>query len=190
MAYKYIGIGCKVCGKKAVGRQLCATHYKQAQRAGNLKEHQSPSTEDHFHQRYAIRANGCWEWLAGANEQGYGVIHLPGHRQIRAHQLSYLLHKGEIPKGRLVLHSCDNRLCVNPDHLRCGTHNDNMLDAVERERIAKGENNGNAIVTEVIVRAIRDAYPAIPVVTLAKMHGISKPTVYQIVNRVTWKHIP
>ncbi len=192
MAYKYIGIDCKLCGGKAVGRQLCATHYKQAQRAGTLLQQKAPNMADHFHRRYAVQKSGCWEWIAGFNNRGYGVIHLPGpeHTQIRAHQYSYTLHKGRIPKGKFVLHSCDNSKCVNPNHLRLGNHLENMADAVIRQRTAKGETNGNTVTSEAAVKAIRHAYPTESLATLAKRHGISRATVYQIVNRVTWKHIP
>ena len=68
----------------------------------------------------------CWNWTKGTNA-GYGWIHV-GKKQMMAHRFSYEMHIGPIPEGMLVLHSCFNRRCVNPAHLRIGTNKDNMND--------------------------------------------------------------
>src|SRR3990172_2420122 len=76
----------------------------------------------------------CWIWIGAIGTSGYGSFMLNG-RNTRAHRVAYLLFCGEISKlegsdcrGTCVIHSCDNPLCVNPDHLRLGTHVDNMRD--------------------------------------------------------------
>lgn len=86
-------------------------------------------------------AEACWLWTGNANPSGYGQISFTvwvrqfGRRHIMlAHRVGYTLAKGEIPEGMLVLHSCDNPRCVNPDHLRCGTARDNAADALSRGR--------------------------------------------------------
>lgn len=88
---------------------------------------------------YVVKTDGCWLWTGSTNHNGYGklwVMNADGTRsKVRAHRLSYELHKGPIPKGVLVLHRCDNRTCTNPDHLYLGTHWDNAYDAVKRGRI-------------------------------------------------------
>ena len=79
-------------------------------------------------------ADGCWPWLLKPDGFGYGQLTWPKNQVIRAHQLSYLLHKGDIPSGVLVRHTCDNPICVRPDHLILGTKADNLDDARTRGR--------------------------------------------------------
>ena len=77
--------------------------------------------------------NACWEWQAGKFPKGYGAFYFNGKCQ-RANRVSWILTKGEIPKGLKVLHSCDNPPCVNPLHLSLGTTADNMKDRDQRGR--------------------------------------------------------
>lgn len=77
---------------------------------------------------------GCWEWQGQIWDNGYGVIKCFG-RMRGAHQLSHELFLGPVPDGLEILHSCDNKRCVNPDHLSAGTHARNMQEAWERGRI-------------------------------------------------------
>ncbi len=90
--------------------------------------------EDRFWAKVTIK-DGCWSWT-GAKVQGYGVLAGGGREigQVRAHRLSYILHKGGIPPGKMVLHLCDNRECTNPDHLEIGDGADNMRHVSERKR--------------------------------------------------------
>ena len=80
----------------------------------------------------------CWEWIGLRNPAGYGrfYLHEIDPRAARpAHRAAYHLFIGEIPAGMWVLHSCDNKWCVNPDHLRVGDRTDNARDASERGRL-------------------------------------------------------
>lgn len=84
-----------------------------------------------------VTESGCWLWLASVwRRSGYGRIHYgTGHgKSLRAHRVSYELYCGPIPSGLLVLHRCDVRSCVNPNHLFLGTHTDNVRDAVKKKR--------------------------------------------------------
>ena len=92
------------------------------------------SLEERFWSKVKVQ-DGCWAWT-GAKTQGYGVVTLGprGAGSIRAHRLSYILHKGEIPSGMLVLHQCDNPECTNPDHLMIGDYAENMRHVSERKR--------------------------------------------------------
>lgn len=81
------------------------------------------------------KTSDCWNWTGATNKWkrglgGYGIIGIDG-KNIKSHRFSWELHNGPIPKGKFVLHKCNNRLCVNPDHLYLGTQRNNMMDRVE-----------------------------------------------------------
>lgn len=77
----------------------------------------------------------CWLWTGCTNQYGYGRMANKHHKSgIAAHRLSYTIHKGEIPKGLFICHTCDNPKCVNPDHLYAGTMKQNMKDICIRKR--------------------------------------------------------
>lgn len=78
----------------------------------------------------------CWIWLGATVEDGYGVISYE-NKQHRIHRLSFELHKGPIPHSELVCHTCDNPPCWNPEHLFCGTCQDNTLDMWHKNRQGK-----------------------------------------------------
>ncbi len=79
------------------------------------------------------RTSGCWNWTGATINTGYGSICHDG-KHCLAHRASWQIHKGEIPGKLLVLHRCDNRLCVNPAHLFLGTKKDNAIDMVKKGR--------------------------------------------------------
>jgi len=83
----------------------------------------------------------CWAWIGPTDQNGYGNIDLDGAKngRIKVHRLSWEISKGPIPKGKVVMHICDNPNCVNPAHLRIGTQKDNI-----RDRSSKGRINPNS----------------------------------------------
>lgn len=81
-----------------------------------------------------ITENGCWEWTLALYRPKYVQIFFRGKR-ITIHRLSWLLHKGEIPAGKMVCHRCDNMRCWNPDHLWIGTNQENMQDCSRKGRV-------------------------------------------------------
>lgn len=86
--------------------------------------------------RFVLKTESCWLWQGSKKRHGYGLFRLGGRRQHTTHRLSYEMSIGPIPDGGHILHSCDNTSCVNPAHLRVGTHLDNIRDKMERRRHA------------------------------------------------------
>jgi hypothetical protein len=139
-------------------------------------------------------SGGCWNWSGSTDSHGYGQIKWRGKSWL-VHRLSYWYYERKPPKGLLVLHRCDNRRCINPDHLYLGTQTDNMRDMVNRHRQAdtSGEANPRAKLTWNGVREIRrrvshSSHPQGPTLAdLARTFHVSKSTVSQISRGIIWK---
>ena len=85
--------------------------------------------------------SGCWLWTRGLGRGGYGKVTFRG-KTWSTHRLAWTLTNGVIPDSMQLNHSCDNRLCCNPDHLKTGTQKQNIEDAVSRGRMAVGDRQG------------------------------------------------
>lgn len=158
---------------------------------------------DRFKAKYVVdEATGCHEWTASRSAVGYGVIGAGGRygRTVGAHRVSYELHHGPIPEGMFVCHKCDNRGCVNPDHLFLGTNQDNVDDMVAKGRQCKGESNGHAVLTEQQAKVVvelcrrhprrRNGQSGYGLLTfLARWLGVPAPTVHSIANGQNWRHL-
>lgn len=131
--------------------------------------------------------NGCWVWTGTKKDNGYGAI---GEHQT-AHRVSYELHYGAISQGFHVCHKCDNRACVNPEHLFLGTNLDNIQDRVKKHRSACGEHHGCHRLNEDQIRQIRYLHDVVNMKhkQLAQIFGVGQDQITRIVNRDLWKHI-
>lgn len=87
-----------------------------------------------FEKVHQIPFHTCWEWVGGIGESGHGVFYNGNNKFINAHRFSYLLHIGEINEGKVIMHTCDNRRCVNPTHLVQGTQRENLIDCTKKGR--------------------------------------------------------
>ncbi len=134
---------------------------------------------------------GCWKWNGGVDTRGYGHLSWNG-RTARAHRLAYQLMVGPIPRGTghhgiCVRHSCDNKLCCNPEHLVLGTHADNMNDMKERggrKGIGCGADNGRAKLSIAQVIAIRADHRG--KVRLSREYGVSPAQIQRIRAGKQW----
>lgn len=125
------------------------------------------------------------------HDDGYGYMSFQGKYTL-AHRASYIVHHGSIPVGLFVCHHCDNRPCVNPNHLFLGDAVANMRDMVRKGRgkfpDCRGEKQGASILKEADVRDIRSSDK--PLVELAMEFGTAYSNIWAIRNRITWRHIP
>lgn len=135
------------------------------------------------------KTRGCWLWLGAPTTWGYGKIRRDG-QYVAAHRASWELHNGPIPDGLFVLHRCDVRLCVRPDHLFLGTQADNVHDAMSKGRRAVGMRHPMAKLDHAAVRRIyrrREAGERLRVI--AHDFGVSTALVSQIARGRIWQHV-
>lgn len=133
--------------------------------------------------------NECWEWQAATDTNGYGLFYADG-QQRGAHRVSYWLEHGEKAGEGWVLHHCDNKPCVNPDHLYLGDASDNAQDRFERGLVShEGENHPASQLTQEDVDEIRERVEnGESQYEIADEFGISQPTVSQLVIGLIWGH--
>jgi len=89
------------------------------------------SLEERWREKVRPRTDGCWEWIASRDRDGYGRFQYPGpNGQIhtRAHRWAYEQFVAAVPAGMQICHTCDRPWCVNPSHLWVGTNTDNDAD--------------------------------------------------------------
>lgn len=134
----------------------------------------SLTPEDFMARIEPIPIAGCWLYCGPLNNQGYGTF---GGREL-AHRYSYELHKGKIPTGLHILHTCDVRSCVNPEHLYAGTEGHNRRDALIRDRLSVAK------LTTAQVQAIRLSNKSL--ITLAHEYKVGWLAISRIRKGKTW----
>lgn len=143
---------------------------------------------DRFWSKAAPHPSGCLLWGAAKNAKGYGRFGLNGRNRY-AHNVAYELTCGSIPDGLVVMHECDVRACINPKHLRLGTHAENCADMIRkgRDRRVKveRERNGQAKLDGPKVAFIRSSSLALK--ELAEMFGVEKSTIGYVRRGDTWR---
>lgn len=183
---------CKRCGQM-FGRRENEDHYRFAARSYCSRACSDPgrgeltmaNARERFMSFVSPEPNsGCWLWL-GALARGYGAFSFG--KLMRAPRFSYEEFKGEIPAGHVVRHTCDNKLCVNPDHLITGTRSDNAQDALSRGLAVVGSRSPAAKITENDALAIIE--DTRPLAEIAATYGLSKSRVCTIKKGRGWKHV-
>jgi len=136
------------------------------------------------------KSGECWLWTGGFFNVGYGAISGPDRRPRKAHRYSYELAHGPIPDGLWVLHRCNVRACVRPDHLYLGTHTDNMADRKRAQRQARGNDLPFAKLTPEIVHEVRRLHDlGLGSSAIGRRLHIPQTTASDVSLRKTWRHI-
>lgn len=146
-----------------------------------------------LYRRVRPDASGCWCWTGDKTDGGYGRVWQHGIGNTVAHRVSFSLTRGPIPEGKILMHTCDNRACVRPDHLTVGTDKENSEDKHRkgRDRVPVGERQWQAKLTEDSVREIRKLYATghYKQRVIGEMFGVNQTVVSCVVRRKTWKHV-
>lgn len=158
-------------------------------------QHHNKDIFQRFIEKICFGFSDCWYWFGSQDTGGYGVIRDKNLNSTKAHRLSWNLFYGEIPDKMMVLHKCDVRNCVNPDHLFLGTQNDNMKDMAKKKRGVNvpriGERNPMHKLNSESVKSIRIEYShgKISYKNLGKKYNVSPMTICRVVNYKLWSHI-
>ncbi|NML34890.1 HNH endonuclease signature motif containing protein [Paraburkholderia antibiotica] len=142
--------------------------------------------------RRTARSGECLEFTGHICKAGYGLVWHEGKNRL-AHRVSFELHNAPIMEKQDVMHSCDNRKCINPAHLSLGSRLDNIRDMISkgRARRAVGNKPANTKATPEIVAKIRSRFKPYSrtdgSLALAREFGLAQGTVWAIVAGRTWK---
>lgn len=182
------------CPRPRKARGLCSTHYRRLQIHGDptitLTQNLPAGTAlAWLKEQLATRSTSdCWPWPFAMRYRDYGVLRYQG-QNMTAGWVSLILTgqpRPAAPANHLV-HKCDHPSCVNPAHLRWGTHQDNMADKMQKKRHAHGEKIGRKKLTDKDVRAIKQDNRT--QVVVGAEYGVTHRVIGKIRDGSLWKHV-
>lgn len=175
------------CERKPLARGLCGMHYQSARKAGALPDLRT--AEERFEAFVEPQADGCWHWIGSLDTAGYGLFRVDGGL-VKAHRYAWSLANGPILDGLQACHTCDVRVCVNPEHIFLGSAADNMADRNAKGRHAHGIRHGKAVLSEDNVREIRSLLTWVgSIQEIADRFGVTYGCIREIANGHNWRHI-
>lgn len=163
-----------------------------------MKYHQTPVLQGDERERFwskVHRSNPeqCWPWKDSLDGGGYGRMKLADGRLHKAHRLAFAMaHPKTDLTGSVLLHTCDNTWCVNPAHLKPGSHKDNHVDSAQKGRkpLNRGSRNGNSKFSqELVTDLVRESFTGASRRELSEKYGVSLSHVGEILNGDTWPGI-
>lgn len=187
------------CKKPAKSKGWCPAHYGRWQRNGNpLADYRRRPPGLTFEETFRWHApdgphgTECYCWPSALSAGGYGQFSFEG-RTHYAHVASYLIYVGEVTDDLHVLHDplvCNNRACVNPNHLRLGTNAENTADKHLSGTQLQGEHIfGAKMTTERVIEARRLYASGVSLSELSSRYEIVLSCIWKIVHRKSWKHV-
>lgn len=166
-----------------------------------------------FLSKITVSKSGCWDWKGSKNKKGYGAFHVGGSVML-AHRVSYSLFNSNDPLELLTCHTCDNPGCVNPDHLFLGTNQDNMIDMHKKNRGNRPAGNrhyaktsplrttfgknpligedafGSKLKAEYVTEIRKLKKSGVSTREICNTYSIHRVTLYDLIHRRTWRHVP
>lgn len=147
------------------------------------------SAMDRYNARHTVGSpDECWPWTGGVDRAGYGRISVVGLNIIQVHRIAYLIYIGDLPAGWELMHNCDTPHCVNPAHMKLGTHTDNMHDMSIKKRANYG--GSRRVLNPDLVRNMRARYAAGETISsIYRSLNVDWGTVRHAVQGRTWRHV-
>lgn len=180
------------CESTAKSKGLCTKHYTRLIRYGDIQTTKIIVGDDisRFMSSMVVSSTGCWEW-SKFRKNGYGIAGLNGKLE-QAHRAAWMVFKGDIPEGMQVNHKCNNRPCINPDHLYICDQVQNMKDMSDagRGKWHKGSDNSQSKLNDESVREIKLLIDSGATNrSIAGFFDVSQSCISSIKNGRTWAHV-
>lgn len=147
---------------------------------------------DRFNEKVFYSPDGCWYWIGQISKNKKWPSHVRPYLKIGqnpeiAYRFAYRHFKGDIPTGLCVLHTCDNPICVNPNHLFVGTKQDNTYDMMNKGRKPVGEKHYKSILSD--KDAINILSSKESTIILSNKYNVKYGVIWALKKRHTYKHI-